>query len=68
MKLPLVSKLVILPVSMVSLHAVVMKRLLLQGEKVWADGGYRGDPLKKVMGRGRARHELSIADSLLGLL
>jgi hypothetical protein len=62
MKLPLASKLVILSGSMVNFHEVVMmtglfpllglKKFLLQGEKVWADGGYRGDSLKKEMGRG----------------
>jgi hypothetical protein len=62
MKLPLASKLVILSGSMANFHAVVM----MTGLFTILD--YRGDPLKKEMGRGRARHELSIADSLLGLL
>jgi hypothetical protein len=51
-----------------TIYRLGLKRLLLQGEKVWAAGGDRGDSIMKEIGRGRARHELSIADSLLGLL
>jgi hypothetical protein len=53
-------------------YRLVLKRLLLQGEKIWADGGGRGDPtvlhrflldlltvseFKREIERGRASHE-----------
>jgi hypothetical protein len=54
-----------------------LKRLLLQGEKVWAGGGYRGDPTvlhrflpdlpsecRREMARGRTRHETIKANQL----
>ena len=54
----------------ITIYRLGLKRLLMRGEKVWADGGYRGDPtilhrllpgltreLKREMARGRARHE-----------
>jgi hypothetical protein len=54
----------------IHLYHLGLKRLLMRGEKVWTDGGYRGGPtilhrflpgltreFKREMARGRARHE-----------